>query len=264
MEIYMLKIKLSEKNDLLHEGWEEIKRLKKSIAEKTDTENCGEKSKDNKLDTQNCGEKKTVLPDVKQEQNDQQGTPIADPPAVHENRNTQPSKNLSESDTLQSFIIQPDRNNMDNNNARLPTIFESPNSGKEHVGADPTRVCNHQSCGRPSVMATRTPDSFGPAGPRCEEHGGNKKCSVKGCTNDGLCRARCDDLLGPSGLRCHRHYPKIFLCCANECQKQAQYVNVQSKARRHYCMDHVEDEEKKLKREKKPVSMKNIEVATAV
>merc|ERR1711915_286850 len=161
MEIYMLKIKLSEKNDLLHEGWEEIKRLKKSIAEKTDTENCdekskdvepdtqncGEKSKDNKLDTQNCGEKKTVLPDAKQEQNDQQGTPIADPPAVHENRNTQPSKNLSESDTLPSFIIQPDRNNMNNNNARLPTIFESPNSGKEHVGADPTRVCNHQSCG---------------------------------------------------------------------------------------------------------------------
>ena len=66
-------------------------------------------------------------------------------------------------------------------------------------------ACTLPGCKRPSNGIVRVDDEFGPAGHRCIAHGA-RRCTVSGCHRPAKCNAPADNL-APAGRRCAQHSP---------------------------------------------------------
>ena len=90
---------------------------------------------------------------------------------------------------------------------------------RPRTGWSARRRCEIAGCKSVAARMVWRDDGHGPAGFRCEGHGGRSPCAVPGCKRASTSIVTRDDILGPAGYRCNLHGARR--CTVSGCWREA-------------------------------------------
>lgn len=101
----------------------------------------------------------------------------------------------------------------------LDTVLAPPVVVRTRTRSKLQRSCEVDGCHRKAWRMKLTLDSYGPAGWRCDAHGGRLPCNAPGCGRSSVGRVWRDDGVGLAGHRCYQHGARR--CEVPLCQRPA-------------------------------------------